>query len=128
MTTSTRRRPGEEGKELSELHERWDVAATPQVWIPRGDDIATYEREQRQRARQDLGRTRRGMGQAGGGGGRSGKRARADQVLYTAVLRSVELCSAVLLTKTLKTPSPPVMNFWVGSNAKNPFPGGIFQQ
>ena len=97
MTTSTRRRPGEEGKELSELHERWDVAATPQVWIPRGDDIATYEREQRQRARQDLGRTRRGMGQAGGGGGRSGKRARADQVLYTAVLRSVELCSAVLL-------------------------------
>ena len=62
MTTSTRRRPGEEGKELSELHERWDVAATPQVWIPRGDDIATYEREQRQRARQDLGRTRRGMG------------------------------------------------------------------
>ena len=47
---------------------------------------------------------------------------------YTAVLRSVELCSAVLLTKTLKTPSPPVMNFWVGSNAKNPFPGGIFQQ
>ena len=78
MTTSTRRRPGEEGKELSELHERWDVAATPQVWIPRGDDIATYEREQRQRARQDLGRTRRGMGQAGGGGGRRGKRARAD--------------------------------------------------
>ena len=35
------------------------------MWIPRGDDIATYEREQRQRARQDLGRTRRGMGQAG---------------------------------------------------------------
>ena len=75
------------------------MAATPQVWIPRGDDIATYEREQRQRARQDLGRTRRGMGQAGGGGGRSGKRARADQVLYTAVLRSVELCSAVLFCK-----------------------------
>ena len=66
------------------------------MWIPRGDDIATYEREQRQRARQDLDRTRRGMGQAGGGGGGSGKRARADQVLYTAVLRSVELCSAVL--------------------------------
>ena len=52
-TTTTRRRPGEEREELSELHERWDVAAAPQVWTPRGDDIATYEREQRQRARQD---------------------------------------------------------------------------
>ena len=102
MTTSTRRRPGEEGKELSELHERWDVAATPQVWIPRGDDIATYEREQRQRARQDLGRTRRGMGQAGEkreesarGEGGLGLRAAAEAwgmgpltaLHYTAVLR-----------------------------------------
>ena len=68
-TTTTRRRPGEEREELSELHQRWDVAAAPQLWTPRGDDIATYEREQRQRARQDLGRTRRGMGQAGGGRG-----------------------------------------------------------
>ena len=77
MTTSTRRRPGEEGKELSELHERWDVAATPQVWIPRGDDIATYEREQRQRARQDT----TGYGASGERGGRerSGKRARAGR-------------------------------------------------
>ena len=111
MTTSTRRRPGEEGEELSELHERWDVTATPQVWIPRGDDIATYEREQRQRARQDLGRTRRGMGQAGEkreesarGEGGLGLRAAAEAwgmgpltaLHYTAVLRSVELCSAVL--------------------------------
>ena len=72
-TTTTRRRPGEEREELSELHERWDVAAAPQVWTPRGDDIATYEREQRQRARQDLGRTQRGMGQAGGAGGEAGR-------------------------------------------------------
>ena len=79
------------------------------MWIPRGDDIATYEREQRQRARQDLGRTRRGMGQAGGGGGRSGKRARADQVLYTAVLRSVELCSAVLFKDLSWNSGPKVL-------------------
>ena len=111
-TTTSRRRPGEEREELSELHERWDVAAAPQVWTPRGDDIATYEREQRQRARQDTtghGASGREAGRerarGGGIGIESSSRSMGHGAINCSILHGSAEVRGALLRCVIKHPS-----------------------
>ena len=107
-----RRRKDEEEEDDDNKEEAWRgargvVGAAPAVGCGGSAAIVDTARRRHRHVRKGAeteGKAGPGQDTTGHGasGGRSGKRARADQVLYTAVLRSVELCSAVLLDITLQ--------------------------